>query len=211
MPMRNWYQSPEDSGRDEKREKPLRVKIPGNRIQVDRRQLLAGSAGLCALALLLAVVLTPAPAAREPAPAAQADAGSSITLAEDCVLLQHMVFTPCGHEITRREALPQELRSKTRTDLESWYAEWRVTTFATDEVAMEQTLDMYCPEHLVLMPDESGMLCIWQNTYGDALSLRKELNIPVSGFPEETQSQLRAGLGFDTEQALMAYLESAES
>lgn len=231
MPMRNWYQSPEDSGRDENREKPPRGKLPGNRIpgyripgyrtpgyripgyrvQVDRRQLLAGGAGLCALALLLAVVLTPAPTAELPSPATQAGAGNSITLAEDCVLLQHMVFSPCGHEITRREALPSELRGKTRADLESWFTEWRVTTFASDEVAMEQALDMYCPEHLVLMPDESGMLCIWQNTYGDALSLRKELNIPVSGFPEETQNQLRAGLGFDTEQALMAYLESAES
>lgn len=212
MSMRNWFREPDRRRAGGAEKPPMRVKIkPKGRAQVERRQLLAGIGGLCALALLLVVALTPAPTAGDFSPAAEADAGSSITLQRDCVLLQHMVFAPCGHEITRREALPQELAGKTRTELEGWYDLWRVTTFASDEVAMERTLDMYCPEHLVLMPDEGGLLCVWQNTYGDALSLRRELGVPVGDFPDDTQALLRAGLGFDTEEALLAWLENAES
>ena len=76
---------------------------------------------------------------------------------------------------------------------------------------MEQLSELYCPQHIVLMCDEGGMLCVWQNTYGDAMSLSEELNIPVSDFPDDVQQSLRRGIGFDTRQALDSWLESAES
>lgn len=215
MSMRNWFRQPDPTPPTDKTgeaKPPYRVKIkPEARIRVERRQLIAGVGSLCALALVAVIALTPAATGNDTPPATAADAGNSITLSSSCVLLQHMVFAPCGHEITRREALPEALHGRTRTDLEAYYEPWRVTTFASDEVAMEQTLDIYCPEHIMLMPDESGMLCIWQNTYGDALSLIRELQIPLNEFSDTTQEELRAGLGFDTEEQLLAWLENAES
>ena len=76
---------------------------------------------------------------------------------------------------------------------------------------MEQALNLYCPEHLVLMPDESGMLCIFRNTYGDALGLVTELNIPLAELPDAVQEELRPGKGFSTQEELDAWLEAAES
>lgn len=180
---------------------------------VDRRQLLTGSAMLLGLALLMILALVPlradAPAA-EP-DAAQAHTAADQTLSAECAIIQHMTYTPCGHQMTRRQSLPAELSGKTRTDLAAAYDTWQVTAFSPTEVRMEQSLDMFCPDHVVLKPDESGMLCIWQNRYGDALALVKELGVAVGEMPDSVQDELRRGKGFDTREALEKWLESAES
>lgn len=214
MSMRNWFREPDPNRR--KDEAAFRVNIREKprftQVKVERRQVVTGIFALCAVAVLMIAGLTPARSVTDaPQLLAQADTSSTVTLAGDCVLLQHMTFVPCGHEITRREALPNDLVGKTRTELEDAYDLWRVTSFETHEVRMEQQLSMYCPEHLVLMPDESGLLCVWQNTYGDALSLQRELQLPISDFDDETQSLLRSGLGFDSDEALSSWLENAES
>ena len=186
---------------------------PVIRATIDRRQLLLGSLTLVCMAALLIVGLTPrtvsAPETEQPA--AQAGVDAAALLAEDCQLIQHMTYAPCGHELTRRMALPAELVGKGRADLEAAYDLWQVTGYAPTEVTMEQALNLYCPEHLVLMPDDSGMLCIFRNRYGDALGLVSELNIPLTELPDAIQEELRPGKGFSTQEELDAWLEATES
>ena len=186
---------------------------PVIRSTIDRRQLLLGSLTLLCMAALLIVGLTPrtvsAPEADQPA--AQAGVDAAAVLQEGCQLIQHMTYAPCGHELTRRQSLPDDLIGKGRADLEAAYDLWQVTSYAPMEVTMEQALNLYCPEHLVLMPDESGMLCIFRNRYGDALGLVSELNIPLAELPDAVQEELRPGKGFSTQEELDAWLEAAES
>lgn len=186
---------------------------PVIRSTIDRRQLLLGSLTLLCMAALLIVGLTPrtvsAPEADQPATQAGVDAAA--LLQEGCQLIQHMTYAPCGHELTRRQSLPADLIGKGRADLEAAYDLWQVTSYAPTEVTMEQALNLYCPEHLVLMPDESGMLCIFRNRYGDALGLVSELNIPLAELPDAVQEELRPGKGFSTQEELDAWLEAAES
>lgn len=174
----------------------------------DLRQLTLITMVLAGMAILLTAGLLPR-TARDDAAAAGLDRAAA--LHADCQLIQRMTYTPCGHEVTRRVSLPAELAGKDRAALEAVYDLWRVTAFAADEVTMEQALAIYCPQHTILMADESGILCVWQNRYGDALALTEELGIPVSDFPEDMQDRLRAGIGFDGREALDAWLESAES
>ena len=185
---------------------------PVIRTTIDRRQLLLGSLTLLCMAALLIVGLTPrtvsAPEADQPATQAGVDAAA--LLQEGCQLIQHMTYAPCGHELTRRQSLPADLIGKGRADLEAAYDLWQVTSYAPMEVTMEQALNLYCPEHLVLMPDESGMLCIFRNRYGDALGLVSELNIPLAELPDAVQEERRPGKGFSTQEELDAWLEAAE-
>lgn len=180
---------------------------------INRRQLLSGCAMLTALAVLLIVGLAPH---RAGAPglspdAAQVRTDPTLTLSEDCQVIQHLTFTPCGHAITRRQTLPAELTGKGRIDLEAAYDAWQLTSFESGEVVMEQAVSMFCPQHVVLMPDEGGMLCIWQNRYGDALALVKQLDSAVGELPESVQQEVRQGKGFDSQDALEQWLESVES
>lgn len=196
--MRHWEKKPDK---------------PQVRAVIDRRQLTLGMLTLLGMAVLLTVGLTPRSAsAPEPMPdAAQAVGDAAMRLSSECQVVQRMVYAPCGHEVTRRQALPAELAGKTRADLEAAYDLWQVTSFAPGEASMERTLDMFCPEHYVLLPDESGMLCVFQNRYGDALALVKELNVPLNELPEAYREELRPGRGFDSMEELTQWLESVES
>lgn len=176
---------------------------------VSRRSLLAGSAVLLALALLMVLAMIPLRTTDPEATQTIRDAAQ--TLQADCAVVQQLTYVPCGHQLTRRTALPAELAGKGRAELEAAYDAWQVTSFAPAGVEMAQQLDMFCPQHIVLLPDESGQLCAWQNKYGDALALVKELGATATELPDAAQAEVRQGKGFDTLDALEKWLDSVES
>ena len=180
---------------------------------VDRRQLLTGSAMLLGLAMLMIVALTPKRTVDDTAlpQTAQVRSDAQQTTNMDCQIIQHMTYAPCGHDLTRRQVLPAELAGKNREALSAAYDAWQITSFASAEVVMEQTLPLYCPEHIVLMPDEGGMLCVFQNKYGDALALVKELDLLLTELPDSVQQTVRQGKGFSTIEELEKWLEGADS
>jgi hypothetical protein len=55
------------------------------------------------------------------------------------------------------------------------------------------------------------MLCVFQNKYGDALALLKELDLLLTELPENVQTELRQGKGFDTIEDAEKWLEGADS
>lgn len=180
---------------------------------IDRRQLLTGGAMLLGLALMLIVALVPRDTVDDAnlPQAAQVRSNAQQRTAADCQIIQHMTYSPCGHELTRRQVVPTELAGKELSDLAAAYDAWQIVSFASAEVVMEQTLPMFCPDHAVLLPDEGGMLCIFQNKYGDALALVKTLDQPVAELPEAVQQEVRQGKGFDSVETLEKWLEGAAS
>lgn len=178
---------------------------------VDRRQLLTGSAVLVGMALMLLVALMPKSTVDDAPDAAQVRSDTQQTTNADCQIIQHMMYTPCGHELTRRQVIPTELVGQNREALAAAYDTWQITSFASAEVAMEQTLPLHCPEHVVLMPDEGGMLCVFQNKYGDALAMVKELDLLLTELPDSLQQAVRQGKGFATIEELEQWLEGADS
>ena len=185
---------------------------PQAKALIDRRQIILGSLTLLGMALLLIIGLTPRSAsAPEDEQLTQVGSSTVQTLNADCALIQHLTYAPCGHSLTRRQTLPPDLTGKTRADLEAAYDAWQVTSFAPGEVTMEQSLTMYCPEHIILMPDDSGMLCIFQNKYGDALALIEALDIPLSDLPDSYQEEIRPGKPFPTQTELSQWLEASDS
>ena len=168
---------------------------------------------LLGLALLMVVALAPKSTVDDAPPpeTAQVRSDAQQTANADCQLIQHMTYAPCGHDLTRRMTIPTELAGKNREALCAAYDAWQITSFAAAEVVMEQTLPLYCPQHVVLMPDEGGMLCIFQNKYGDALALVKELDLLLTELPETVQTELRRGKGFDAIEEAEKWLESADS
>lgn len=204
--MRKWYEPSKET-------QDMTRKSAAN-LNIDMRSLLTGTAVLVGMALLLIIGLTPRTASApdgDMPDAALVGTDTAVTLAADCQLIQHLSYIPCGHELTRRQIIPTELAGKGRADLEAAYDLWQVTSFSASEVVMSQAMDMYCPKHVILMPDASGTLCIFKNRYGDALGLVRELNIPLSELPDDLQETLRTGKGFDTEEELDLWLESNES
>lgn len=163
------------------------------------------------LALAAAAFLLPGEAdapAETPAREASAD---DVTLADGCELLQTLTYTRCEHAVTRRVTAPVELHGKNLQEVSALYPEWQVTEFSPALVKMEQQPDLFCPDHMVVMPSGAGVLCVFENKYGDALALVRELDVEVSALPAAVQEEVERGIGFSTAEELEMWLEGVES
>lgn len=154
---------------------------------------------------------TAAPAAGE----RPASADLSERTAAGCYLHRTLCYAPCGHSVQRREALPAALVGLSRTalekEIENIIPGAAVTGFSASEVDVALSADIPCPLHWVLRAGEDGMLCILQNTMGEALEIVRSTDIPLARVQEEEQQELIRGRIYDDVQALEGYLESMSS
>ena len=148
---------------------------------------------------------------------AEAPAGADLSAQtnRETYLHRTLYYAPCGHSVQRREKLPAQLVGLTRSVLEKeiggLYENAAVTGFSAGEVDITTRMDMPCPLHWVLQGGEDGLLAVWQNTTGEALSVVRKTDIPVTAAAEEEQDELRDGRMFDDVQALEGYMESLSS
>ena len=152
-------------------------------------------------------------AANPPLPesAELANAAREDVVAKDAILYQTLTYTRCEHEVARRVTAPMEIYGMDLAQVQAVYPEWQITEFSPEEIRMEQKPDIFCPDHLVLMPDETGMLCVFQNKYGDALALVNELDLHSDTLPAAVKEELTEGIGFSTAEELEQWLENMES
>ena len=159
----------------------------------------------------------PQTAAAQSVESAEAPAGADLSAQtnRETYLHRTLYYAPCGHSVQRREKLPAQLVGLTRGVLEreigGLYENAAVTGFSAGEVDITTRMDMPCPLHWVLQGGEDGLLAVWQNTTGEALSVVRKTDIPVTAAAEEEQDELRDGRMFDDVQALEGYLESLSS
>lgn len=159
----------------------------------------------------------PQTAAAQSVESAEAPAGADLSAQtnRETYLHRTLYYAPCGHSVQRREKLPAQLVGLTRSVLENeiggLYENAAVTGFSAGEVDITTRMDMPCPLHWVLRGGEDGLLAVWQNTTGEALSVVRKTDIPVTAAAEEEQDELRDGRMFDDVQALEGYLESLSS
>ena len=159
----------------------------------------------------------PQTAAAQSVESAEAPAGADLSAQtnRETYLHRTLYYAPCGHSVQRREKLPAQLVGLTRGVLEKeiggLYEKAAVTGFSAGEVDITTRMDMPCPLHWVLRGGEDGLLAVWQNTTGEALSVVRKTDIPVTAAAEEEQDELRDGRMFDDVQALEGYLESLSS
>ena len=159
----------------------------------------------------------PQTAAAQSVESAEAPAGADLSAqtTRETYLHRTLYYAPCGHSVQRREKLPAQFVGLTRGVLEKeiggLYENAAVTGFSAGEVDITTRMDMPCPLHWVLRGGEDGLLAVWQNTTGEALSVVRKTDIPVTAAAEEEQDELRDGRMFDDVQALEGYLESLSS
>ena len=159
----------------------------------------------------------PQTAAAQSVESAEAPAGADLSAQtnRETYLHRTLYYVPCGHSVQRREKLPAQLVGLTRGVLEKeiggLYENAAITGFSAGEVDITTRMDMPCPLHWVLRGGEDGLLAVWQNTTGEALSVVRKTDIPVTAAAEEEQDELRDGRMFDDVQALEGYLESLSS
>jgi len=157
---------------------------------------------VAAAAVMLAILL------RSPVSAVSK---SRDTVEENCELIQTLRYTRCGHEVVRRVRADKEYKGCTLQQMQQAFAEWDITSFSASEIEMSRELPLYCPEHLVVLPDGAGMLGVYENHYGDGYALRTPLDISIAALPESVRETVHLGIGFAGEQEIESWLETLES
>ena len=104
-----------------------------------------------------------------------------------------------------------DTRDETLQQMQQAFSDWSITSFSPSEIEMSCTMQLYCPEHLVVMPDGAGVLGIYENAYGDGYALKAQLDIPLSALPEDLLETVHLGIGFGSAQAVEQWLETFES
>ncbi len=176
-------------------------------LQKNAAALILGAAVL----LLLVVGALLMGSKQEEVPSQQVGGPEEVRVAAGAELMQTLTYTRCEHTVTRRVTAPVEVYGKTLAEVQPLYPEWQITGFSAAEITMNQRPDLFCPAHLVLMTAADGSLNVYRNKYGDALALEKTLDTEVAALPAAVQEELEAGVGFASEEALYAWLESVES
>ncbi len=133
---------------------------------------------------------------------AENTSGEQVKTDENCAVEQTYRFLPCGHSVTRRLRIAPDLAGQGFDAVQAHYANWRVDAFTAHCVEMSRDMEIYCPMHQVLMLDESGAACVFENIYGDGLAIVEKLDASAEDFSEENREKLFQGLGFDDRQTL---------
>lgn len=177
---------------------------------MEERQKTPRAVWLWALVLTAGALLIAALAAGMNA-GAQPAAQEKQTVEADCCLVQTIRYARCGHEVTRRIAADKEYQGATLRQMQEAYADWSITSFSSREIVMSCSVALYCPQHLVVLPDGAGVLGVYLNEYGDGYALKKQLEVPVGDLNEEEMAKIHLGLPFGTMQEIEMWLETLES
>lgn len=133
------------------------------------------------------------------------------TVEEGCELVQTIRYARCGHTVTRRVTADREYVGCTLKQMQEAFGDWDITSYAPKQVEMSRSMPLFCPDHLVVMPDGMGTLGVYFNEYGDGYALKNELDIPLSDLPETVRETVHLGLGFSSTQEIENWLETFES
>jgi hypothetical protein len=132
-------------------------------------------------------------------------------VAIDAQLEQTLNYQRCGHSVVRTVSAPPEWAGLSAEELNNTIdMAWRVTEFSPDRILMSENIMSFCPAHYVLMPDETGMVCIWSNRYGDGMERVYDTGIALTDTREDVRELIRVGRAFDTLEEAQSYIKSAK-
>ena len=82
---------------------------------------------------------------------------------------------------------------------------YRLTGFSPSLIEISGRLDLFCPQHFVLMLGSDGSLGMYSNTYGFEMEKITDLRMPR--VDETLREKLVRGMPFDSREALDGFVE----
>ncbi|MBQ9262767.1 MAG: hypothetical protein IJ189_00985 [Clostridia bacterium] len=183
---------------------------------IRRRIFLLAAVGLVALVLLSTMPRAEAPVedsrlsaenTQAPEPIEASETGDKVKAG--CAITQTMMFSRCGHSVTRRIEAPSSVVGGDFETTQNYYDLWQIDSFSAAAIDMSREIDLFCPMHRVLGCNEAGEIVLSRNVYGDGMAIEQTYGgLSLEDFDEETQEALRLGLGFDTADDARAWLSA---
>lgn len=119
-------------------------------------------------------------------------------------------YKKCGHEYVT--FISDDVLGMTRSELEEKYKDYEIAIMTSETVRFVRTIDGYCPSHFLLKTLGDNVLCVMRtDPETHTLTQVKEFPFDLDSLDAGVLEQLKAGMVFDTEDEINAFLEDIES
>ena len=138
-----------------------------------------------------------------------ADRGREDRVEKNCGVVQTMLFSRCGHSVTRRVSASEGVVGMDFGAIQRYYDAWQIDSFSPVNIEMSREIDLFCPLHWVICCNEAGEIVLCRNRYGDGMAMAKAFPaFTLERLTEDERTKIRQGIGFDSEEEAEAWLRA---
>lgn len=126
------------------------------------------------------------------------------------VLILKKEYTDCGHIISDKASMPEEMVNLTKEEIIKQYPNWNVEGFSKEEIILSRKLDSFCGEHY-LLKDEDGYISIYTVDENGNVNLKQKTYLSIEYLTEIDKINLKEGLMVYGKENLNKLLEDYET
>lgn len=119
-------------------------------------------------------------------------------------------YKKCGHEISSKTSLPEEMVNLTKDEIEEKYSNWELEEFGTKRIILSKKVDTFCGEHY-LLTEENGKIKIYTVDEEGNRGFKKVTDIEIEYLPETDRITLKNGIMVYGRENLNKILEDYET
>ena len=109
------------------------------------------------------------------------------------ILIIKKIYTDCGHEISSRAVIPDEMVNLTKEDIVERYPNFKLDDFSKEQIVLSKEVDSFCGEHYLLI-EENGEINIYSVDEEGEKSFKKKVDITLEYLPETDRITLKNGI-----------------
>lgn len=127
----------------------------------------------------------------------------------NCSVTTKTYYKKCGHTKSEYANLPQELVNLTEGEMQEKYQEYKIESFASNEVILYQEKEGECGEHY-MVKDKEGMVTIYQILEDGSQKEIETTGVSTEYLPETDKINMKNGIQVNGKQKLNQLIEDFE-
>jgi len=127
----------------------------------------------------------------------------------NCSFITKTVFLGCGHTKQEYKNLPQDMVNLSKTEIEEKYQDYKIESFASNEVVLTQEKQGNCGEHYKVK-DKEGQVTIYQLQEDGTEEEIEVTGITTEYLPETDKITMEKGILVNGKQNLNQLIEDFE-
>lgn len=127
----------------------------------------------------------------------------------NCSLTTKTYYKKCGHTKSEYTNLSQDLVNLTEGEIQEKYKEYKIESFASNEVILYQEKEGECGEHY-MVKDKEGMVTIYQILEDGSQKELETTGISIEYLPETDKTNMKNGIQVNGRQKLNQLIEDFE-
>ncbi len=127
----------------------------------------------------------------------------------NCTIVEKQYFKGCDHLIKDIKEIPEELINSTEEQIKEKYADWKLESFANNQIIVSQEKEGYCDKHYVVR-EHNGLIGIYTLNENKEETFKEDTEIATRYLSDEDIEKLESGISVIGDDQLHNVLEDFE-